>query len=68
MFIGLFVYCILLWGIGRKIPGRLKKHHIAEDYKSEKRKTRVILFYNIILAFLILLVFLMIQIITRGEL
>jgi len=68
MLIGVVTYCILLWAVGRKIPGRLKRRQPVSDYKNDRKKTWIILIYNVLLAFLLILGFLLIRSITRGEL
>jgi len=68
MFIGISVYFTLLWLVGRKIPGRLRKRKKSVDYISEGKKRRVIMIYNFILAMLIILGFLLIHGFTRGGL
>jgi len=66
--VGIISYGILLWSIGRKIPGRLRKHKVTANYKTERNKSLVVLIYNFLLALLIIIVFLLIKSFIRGEL
>jgi len=67
MAVGIISYGILLWNIGRKIPGRIRKHKVITNYKLDRRKTLVVLIYNFLLALLIIIGFFLIKSFIWGE-
>lgn len=67
IFFGITTYSTLLWIIGWKVPGRPRRQ-IPQDSKYCRRNTWIILIYKFLLAILVILVFLLIKSIARGEL
>lgn len=68
IFAGILAYFILLWAIGRKVPGRLKKRSVSQNYKSAEKMTGFFLIYLILLLFLIVTGYIVIKSFTGGDL
>ena len=66
MLLGITAYSALLWIIGRRIPGRLRKHSKRIDYC--KKRVWTVLVYYALLAILIIIAFILIKYMVRGEL
>lgn len=67
MLLGMTAYSILLWIVGRRIPGRLRRQHKRTDYRGDRYKPIIILGYYILLAFLIILGFVFLKYMIWGE-
>lgn len=68
MLLGIVAYSVLLWIFGRRIPGRLRRDKKESDSRYGENKERLVLRYHLILAILILLGYLGIKYMVRGEL
>lgn len=65
--LGVTVYSILMHIVGWRIPGRLRRFQKRRDMNCYKHKTLIVLGYYILLAFLIMLGFVLIKYMIRGE-
>jgi hypothetical protein len=68
MILGITAYSILLWVIGRGIPGRARRHQNQLANRYVKHKAWIILGYHFVLLLLIMLGFILIKYMVRGEL
>ena len=66
MLLGITVYCTLLWVLGWRMPGRLRKKYKRVDYS--KKNAWTVLVYNLLLSLLIILSFLLNRYMVRGGL
>lgn len=66
MILGITIYSALLWVIGWRIPGRLKKNYIREN--NSIRNIWAVLLFNVLLSFLIILTLILIRYLVRGGL
>lgn len=65
LLLGITAYIILLYAVGMRMPGRLRRHQKKFD-NSNKRKTWIVLGYNVLLVFIIILSYLLIKYTVRG--
>lgn len=68
MLLGIAAYSVLLWILGRRMPGRLRRDRKKSNGRYGKNKEWFALGYHLILAILIFLVFICIKYMVRGEL
>lgn len=68
IFFGIATYSILLWVLGRSVPGRLRKHQKQSEEKYINRKVWIVWGYYFLLAFLIILGLIIIRYAIRGGL
>lgn len=67
MMLGITIYSILLCIVGWRIPGRLRRHHKGTENKHYRRKALIVLGYYTLLAFLIILGYVLIKYVIWGE-
>lgn len=67
MILGITAYSALLWIIGRRVPGRLRRQHRRADYRGERYKVLIIWVFYIFLAFLIIFGFVFLKYMIWGE-
>lgn len=67
LFLGIMTYIILSWVLSWKIPGRLRKSQKQNDKNYGKRNALIEFAYFTILAFLIILGFIIIMYVVRGD-
>lgn len=68
MALGATAYSFLLWVIGRRMPGRLRKNHRQVDNKYNNKKVLIVVGYYILLGIIILFGSLFIKYMVRGDL